>query len=167
MFAKANMSGPFGKLALGSALGVIDDQTLRFARALGEIRNAFAHNIANAGLRLKDYLATFDEQQCRAKRDALDMVCERDEIIDAENKISAFDLFCSVPKSIIGGSLGVVLIDIHDRTSVAKGSQDMRRNADKLYRDFYLLGVAGDRVSDTLGSLAQLKKPDADSPKEK
>ncbi len=165
VFARLDMTAAFGKLTFGEVLDVVDKPKRRFIRALGEIRNDFAHQISNAGMKLDVYLAGMDKQKRKAKHEALDLIFATVESIKVHGvQRTPLEFFLAAPKIIIAASLGLVLVDIHGRTSVAKVSQDMRRSADALFTEFFMTSLGARKsVPGTLGSLAAAPTEDGQS----
>lgn len=60
-----------GKIAFAQALGCLDPDERQFVRKLSELRNAFAHDVRNAGTTLDVYVSGLDGNQFRNLRQAI------------------------------------------------------------------------------------------------
>jgi hypothetical protein len=120
VFSRLDMAASgYGKLTFGKALGILEDPTPRYIRALREIRNDFVHQVSNADARLSEYLRKRPTSDLKAKHRALDLLFGDHkgpiEGILPEKPLTALDLFLTIPKKVMSGSLGIVLVRLHTR----------------------------------------------------
>lgn len=64
LFASLPMSdSKRGKIAIAARLNLIDRNRAAFFRALGRIRNRFAHDVKNVGLRIEDFARSLPQHE--------------------------------------------------------------------------------------------------------
>lgn len=150
VFSRLDMAAQkWGKLAFAKALDVIDDADRRFIRELGEIRNAFAHQISNAGATLSGYFEGLNADRRKSVIAGLNRFWDH-----VDDNAVASKLFLYSPKSTIVGSLGVVLVSLSIRTDVAERRSAWiaeRAEFTAAYRDALLAMLSGENIAATDG----------------
>jgi hypothetical protein len=127
----------YGKLAFVSALGLIDSGSVTFISEMGVIRNRAVHRVSETEIRLTEYLRTLKPDHFRQTHKALDLIFKSQEpfeVSDGDYRTPS-QIFLAMPKFVIAGSLGVVILDLYIASESAKFELQSRHNADQLFRE--------------------------------
>jgi hypothetical protein len=125
-----------GKLAFAEALGLVDAETKGFIEKLGQIRNAFVHNVKNVGMTLDRYFATLNPDHLKSLHASLNLFFRNEDDVEVHGKrVPTIDPFVANGKLLISASLGAVLLRVHELTQTSRSAVRLRASADRLVQD--------------------------------